>query len=266
MDWEEGQAGGNINEGNKIQHLPTTSICYGSLIDVKAEFPSIESLDTKVQPWTSFHVFDVKQGENIDAYRLLDSSGTNLGLVDSYTSLRLNSIEALGGISFRAVISSPNFNKIPRKPTSKKTRIEITINIFGPEDIADNAGQALNKARGYLQHPLFLEGGIKYANPHYFYVDDAMTDLRHLIGPLPTNEKLRRISRAVENILDSLESAQIPTSLNYDIEATERNCLIGTKLKAHQIKGINFILSREDSEISDRADRQFLNLVDIDLA
>ncbi|KAF3316751.1 hypothetical protein TWF173_001414 [Orbilia oligospora] len=252
MDWEASQPKDQIATDAQIEHVPPKNVCYGALTDVKAEVTYIEISDGLIQPWTSFHSFDLQHQEG--AYLLSKPDSTTFGMIDFRTALCLRRLQGFDGVFFRAVISSTSFGKIPRKPTKKKTRIDITINIVGPEDTIHRVGDALDEAHAYLQHPVFLESGTKYLNPHYLYDGDIMSDLRHLIGPMPADERLQRMSQAVENVLESLGEAHLPVSHTTDVESIGNCHLIGTKLKPHQIEGIRFILCREDSSLSHTID------------
>ncbi|KAF3182653.1 hypothetical protein TWF788_005967 [Orbilia oligospora] len=265
MDWEASQPKDQIATltDAQIEQVPPKNICYGALTDVKAEVTYIEISDGLIQPWTSFHTFDLQHQEG--AYLLSKPDSTSFGLIDFRTALCLRRLQGFDGVFFRAVISSISFKKIPQKPTKKKIRIDITINIVGPEDSIDRVGDVLDKADAYLQHPVFLESGTKYLNPHYLYDGDIMSDLRHLIGPMPADERLQRMSQAVENILESLGEAHLPVVHTADPESIGNCRLIGTELKPHQIEGIRFILCREDSSLSQTIDSGFLQLVETSL-
>ncbi|KAK6343600.1 hypothetical protein TWF730_011191 [Orbilia blumenaviensis] len=264
MDWSPSP--GQLSIGTETtysndtpQERSTTIICYGSLTDSKAEVTYLKSKDTWINPWTSFHVFNLEYKDY--AYRLAEDDGSTFGVLDNNTTLQLKSIQGLGEISFRVVISSSNFSRIPKNACSKKTRINVTINILGPENIAEKVGEKLEDEQTYLQHPVFLEQGIKYANPHYFYDDEALADLRHLIGPMPTDNKSQQISRDIQSILESLDHVQIPLTHGFGIERIESLRLVETKLRPHQVEGVCFILSREDAFISEKVDREFRQLL-----
>ncbi|KAK6337076.1 hypothetical protein TWF718_009862 [Orbilia javanica] len=260
VDWHAGQ----LSPGAPQVSTGPVYTCFGALIDVKAEVTHIESSSIVVHPWTSYQIFDLKYREG--AYRLTGPSNVDFGLVDLPTTFRLRQLKDFEGVSLRAIISYFNFNRIPRKPTKKKTRIDITVNIFGPKDLFDNVGDALGKADAFLQHPVFLEPETKYINPHYYYHDDVVVDLGSLVGPMPADGRSQRTSQAIEDILESLGQVQLPVSQVVDLESIENLYLVKTKLKPHQLDGIRFILSREDFSLSERADRELLQLINMNLS
>ena len=202
-------------------------------MDAKAELNSI--VNTSIEPWASYITFEVERRETT-VYQLtqsVESCNQDLGVLDLVTASYLHSVHELEGVSFRAVISSGHLNNIPRKKTRKAVKLDITINILGPEDIAEDVGEELGKVGGYLQHPVFLEAGIKYANPHYFYAHDNMTDLRSLIGPVLSDTKQNRVSHVVEKIMDSIETVQTSQSRQ---DASRYQCMSSIFLKNTELK------------------------------
>lgn len=93
----------------------------------------------------------------------------DFAVLDLITTAYLHSLSQFSDLSFTAVVSSSWLSNIPRKATYKKTIIDITVNVMGPDNLADDVGEAVAAALGYFQHPVFLEAGIPYVNPHYYY-------------------------------------------------------------------------------------------------
>jgi hypothetical protein len=111
------------------------------------------------------------------------TSTEDIGMLDLITTRYLHSLGKFSELLFTAVLSSSSLNIILRKPNHKKTIVDISVNIIGPERIADDVGDILADDSAYLQHPFFLEAGTRYINPQYFYSRNENTDLKHLIGP-----------------------------------------------------------------------------------
>ncbi|KAK6507853.1 hypothetical protein TWF481_006275 [Arthrobotrys musiformis] len=268
VEWEAVQLEDRMFAETRTQHVGATTsvvnICYGALTEVKAEVTHIQSPSSIAQPWTSFHSFNLRNQGGTDTWLLAEPNGTYFGRIDFLTASRLRGLRTLRGVSLCAVLASSDFDKIPRQTSRKRPRIDITINITGPEDFADTVGRTLEDAGAYLQHPVFLEAGIKYANPHYFYVGDGMIDLRHLIGPAPTaaDVQSQRMSRAVEDAMESLGRARIPMSHSVDLRILEELLFTSVRLKPHQLEGVRFILTRENISSSTIVDREFLQLID----
>lgn len=132
----------------------------------------------------------------------------------------------------------------------------------------DEVGQAMADANLVLQHPVFLDPNIPYMNPHYLYLGEV-TDLRHLIGPMPKDGK-STVSHAIDDALDSsdgwddgvswgacngnklrdvLGSLLIDTQLKeYVISGPEiiGGLFLTRVLRSHQFQGVEFILGREN--------------------
>ena len=210
------------------------------------------------------------------------TSTEDIGMLDLITTRYLHSLGKFSELLFTAVLSSSSLNTILRKPNHKKTIVDISVNIIGPERIANDVGDILADDSAYLQHPFFLETGTRYINPQYFYSRNENTDLKHLIGPPTIDSKSVRVSEGVENLLESLDDlSRLAVPLGSQaVSAAAGGRLILTPLKrfglpvavkwsllffvhlthiyltSHQEDGLKFILNREnptfcDSVISD---------------
>jgi SWI/SNF-related matrix-associated actin-dependent regulator of chromatin subfamily A3 len=208
-------------------------------------------------------------------------------LLDLVTTACLHSLRQFSNLSFAAVMSSSWFSDIRRKKHRKGAIIDLTLNVMGPEDLADDVGNAVAAASGYFQHPVYLEAGIRYINPHYFYPGNEKSDLRHFIRPAKKDSRATRLREGIENLLDSLGSIQSsPASTRgKDVSHLVNQCLIDTQLKrldyyiccciwpiypwtnesgtlfSHQIDGIEFILNREDPSFCHAVNSDLLQLI-----
>lgn len=123
------------------------------------------------------------------------------------TQGHLDSLKHISDLTFEAVLPSSVLEGMVGKGKKKHVIVKTSINIMGPESLADMAGTALEATSANLQHPVFLAAGIRYVNPHWFYIDGEPTDLRHLIGPpLVGSDSNRGISDVVEVALGSLDN------------------------------------------------------------
>ncbi|KAH8706297.1 SNF2 family N-terminal domain-containing protein [Ilyonectria robusta] len=243
-------------------------ICYGALFETKAKASFLKHANVSALPWSRFHAFQVAQrGGLYCLLELAEGVEHNFAELDVLTTSHLRALSKFQDISFNAVINSASLEKVSRKKTKKTTVIDVTINILGPEVLAEDVGERLADSSAYLQHPVFLQAGIRYLNPHYFYLDGIMSDLSHLVGPIQEDARSTRVSQGIENVLQSLGSAMtITNSEEYNIENMANNFLAATKLKRHQIEGIRFVLSREDSGFCHNMNRDLLNLIDPSLS
>jgi hypothetical protein len=115
--------------------------------------------------------------------------------------------ESVVGTSFAAVLETNLLQSQGRKSNSKPLQVGTTVNIYGPKSSMDEVDQAVSKIEAYLQHPVYLELGVSYINPQYYYPSPEKTDLRHLVGPVRENFGSNR-SREIENVLDYLDTSE----------------------------------------------------------
>ena len=218
----------------------------------KVQAGFIKRLAVQILPWTCFYTFGVVLRGN--SYHLTQSAegvDDDFGVLDLVTTSYLCTLRDFRRLSFSAVVSSASLGKIPRKATRKTTIVDATINILGPEELAISVGEALTDASCYLQHPVFLEPGTRYANPHYFYPDDTMTDLRHFIGPKTDDSRSARVAQGIGNVLESLSNVPIPGSRECNIETEASNYLVNTRLKrlASSIRFLNCTIANSLSSV-----------------
>ncbi|QYS97699.1 hypothetical protein H0G86_004920 [Trichoderma simmonsii] len=239
------------------------TICYGTLFDAKAQSRFVAGLHFSRPPWARFYTVKVVFSE--DKYYLVlstDVSEIQFAVLDVLTFSYLYALRDIPNLYFNAVISVRDLDRMPHKPTQKQAVINVTINIYGPEKFTEVVGETLASGSAYLQHPMVLESGIRYVNPHYLYPDDITTDLSHLVGPRMSDLRATRISQEIESLLSSLEVDTISGSQQRDIEILLGSHLTNTHLKDHQMDGVKFILSREDWSFCHNTNRELLGIID----
>ncbi|KAK4163148.1 SNF2 family N-terminal domain-containing protein [Cladorrhinum sp. PSN259] len=242
---------------------PTSLICYGALFCAKAQASFLA--DLTALPWIQFSTFPIiLRNKSFFLNYSIAHETIDFAQLDLKTTGHLNTLQSLKNLTFTAVLSSSNLAKIPRKSTRKKTIIDITINILGPEELAEAVGDLLANVDCCLQHPTYLEPNIQYKNPHYFYTDGTMTDLRHLIGPVIKESESVWVSRRIDKIFESLGNVEMVDSVPRKEEnlTQVRKCLHNTTLKDHQTAAIRFIMGRENASICHDTDRELWGLID----
>ena len=176
------------------------------MLDAKAKTTANANIAIPVREWTRFQSFKIVLRK--ESYYVTQSAGGTVGdlaLLDLVTTRYLRALRSLDGIIFQAVFSSDSLRKI--KSGRKGTILDLALNLLGPEELAREVGEALANVSAYLQHPLFLEASVRYVNPHYYYPNNSMTDLRHMIGPRRDNPRSARVAQGIENVLESLGHA-----------------------------------------------------------
>ena len=204
------------------------------LCDAKAQVSSAAKLNIRALPWTLFYTFKIiLRGEIYWLSELDDISTDGFAVVDLNTMAYLQSLQQFPQLSFTAIVSSSWLSSLSRKSARQKPVLDMTVNILGPPELADEVGEAVAKASGYLQHPVFLDPGIPYVNPHYFYSKDEDLDLRHFIGQQQETLGITHIVEGIEDALASLDAAFTPQGSQMDEEAPTliQQHLKGTTLK-----------------------------------
>ncbi|RBA19767.1 hypothetical protein FPRO05_09067 [Fusarium proliferatum] len=238
--------------------------CYGAICGAQVLlYPQVQ-IPSESKPWARHCLFEIEpNGRN---YYLSGDVETNLkqrSVLDCNTAAILMAItERSRDISFTVVLGL-DVLRGKRNKTGKGMPVTISVNIYGPRSSMNEVDEALSEIgtyRTYLQHPEFLEPGIPYINPQFFYETSEKTDLRHLVGSGSQDSDIKsKISQEVEEVMKSLDggSESITASMSglNDLQPILDQFLSNTKLKEHQIKGIEFILGRENDE--NEIDRRF---------
>lgn len=165
----------------------------------------------QVTAWNRYIQFPLRGRTPAGCYNILyESSGGQkqfIGILDLVTSKAIDLLSSMHGVSFIAVLSFQDFEKLKRKAKKTKIVFEISVNIIGPRRDADQVADILLRNRCFLQHPVFLSPGTKYMNPQYFHPEGTKDDLRNLIGPASRAEAevlSRRLRDGLEDVLGSL--------------------------------------------------------------
>ncbi|RBR07270.1 uncharacterized protein FIESC28_10769 [Fusarium coffeatum] len=120
----------------------------------------------------------------------------NTGLILTYVTNKVPQV------SFLSVVGV-SFLSRKRSKTNKLT-VQGTINVYGPRNLMGEVDRALSDISSFLQHPVFLEPGVLYINPQFFYSNAEKTDLRHLVGP-PVEDDTYGTAQAVDGAMEYME-------------------------------------------------------------
>lgn len=156
---------------------------------------------------------------NDDGYFLLSAHHGNFAVIDNITTEFLSGLQNIPDIGLVAVVDSNKLNqtKINRR---KLSLIPLSINIYGHIQYADTVGEILGKAGAFLQHPAFLEPGIEYYNPQFYYPDCKLEPLTHLVGLSDSDISAKHLSEEVETVLASLDTHGKDTTPATDADLT----------------------------------------------
>lgn len=182
-------------------------------------------------PWTRFVTLSVLNAEKEgDSSQIMWEDGQDepsiIGDLDLVTSKQLESLRTIKEVTFFAILS-PEWLESARK---NQILNDASVNILGPRCYLDQAGRLLADKCAYLQHPLYLDRGIPYFNPQYFYTGSRQ-DLSRLVGPSMTSELDKQKSRLRQGLDDTLEYLDSSASLIDSSETTIDTHVLVTPLK-----------------------------------
>ncbi|SCO16339.1 related to promoter binding protein RUSH-1alpha [Fusarium fujikuroi] len=242
-------------------------ICYGAICGAQVLLNPHTEIPNETQPWARYCVFKMEPDGR--THYLIDgreTSSKKRSVLDCDTAAILTLVAKRSGeISFAAVFGVDVFRG-KRKRSGKGLPIDISVNIYGPRNLISDVDKALSEIgtyRTYLQHPVFLEPGIPYINPQFFYPTSQKTDLRHLVGSSSREIHTKsKISQEVEDVMESLdvlsEEITVPSGGGQDLHPILDRFLLNTRPKEHQLKGVEFILGRESEEVATQMHRHML--------
>ncbi|KAF5645872.1 uncharacterized protein FTJAE_2302 [Fusarium tjaetaba] len=250
-----------------VQEFGEERICYGAICGAQVLLNPHTQMPNETQPWARYCLFKIEpDGRN---YYLVADGETNpkkRTVLDCDTAAILTIVAKRSGDKFFAAVLAVDVFRGKRKRTGKGPAIDISVNIYGPRNSIDEVDDALSEIgtyRTYLQHPVFLEPGIPYINPQFFYPTSQKTDLRHLVGSSARESDIKsKISQEVDEVMESLDGSSedlTPTNIGFhDLQPILDRFLLNTTLKEHQLKGVEFILGREDEEAATQVHRNML--------
>ncbi|KAF5265986.1 hypothetical protein FOXYS1_3182 [Fusarium oxysporum] len=213
-------------------------ICYGAICGAQVLLNPQTQMPNETQPWASGEISSRKRS-----------------VLDCDTAAILTIVAERSRDTSFAVVLGVDVLHGKRKRSGKSLPVDISVNIYGPRNSMSDVDEALSEIgtyRTYLQHPVFLEPGIPYINPQFFYQTSQKTDLRHLVGSSAREVDTKsKISQEVEDVMESLDgsSEDIIAAKSGDVQQILDRFLLNTRLKEHQLKGVEFILGRENEEV-----------------
>ncbi|PCD21594.1 hypothetical protein FGRA07_11653 [Fusarium graminearum] len=236
-------------------------ICFGTLCEVQAK--SVGFLDAESTPKSNgshrlvtrdpdLFLFNIHVHDGLLGFTV---SGSNIFvMIDLMTAKKLEALGEQAGVFTKAVVESKAVKGLSRK--SAKSPFEISVNIYGYELDARDIGQRLSKVGAFLQHPFYLEEGVEYLNPQFFYPQDGPRYMTHLVGMDEPKFQAKVFSDVVEGVLSSLDNGLPNLGIN-DPEIILTDDLI-TTLQDHQKTALSFILRRETPEYCQQVGRELL--------
>ena len=151
-----------------------------------------------------------------DCYYLQSSDGADFAIVHSRTATALRTLHSLS-IRLEAVFATSDTDGPSQHyKKGKKTVFAISVNIYGPEDVVQEVGRRLSKARTYLQHPIQQKSEIPYKNPHFYALPGVQKAELAYIPPSSGWEDQRAPVVDIDKVFEVVEHTRRLPSQNAD--------------------------------------------------
>ena len=152
-----------------------------------------------------------------ELYCLQSSDGKDFAVLHSRTAAALQTLQDLPSIRLEAVLGIGNSDRpYPQRTKGKKTIFSISIDLYGSEEIAQEVGKRLSKARIYLQHPVCLKSDVLYKNPHYYAIPGVQEASLSHIAPSAEREEQETPSVDIAKVFEEIEHTRQLASQDAD--------------------------------------------------
>ncbi|KAK5407027.1 hypothetical protein LTR20_007467 [Exophiala xenobiotica] len=243
------------------------SVCFGMICDIRIRFrpespvhlAEVSDFSETVKGTSSFLPLSLTFGTS--SCELRNEAGTAIATMNTKTFNNLTRLQMLEHLEVQGVISMQHIKSFVDGAgmVGKGTIAEISVNIYGDLQIAEDVALELSRSGLFLQNPDFLPEGTRYENPQ---------SLRLPLHVLQHADKTTTLAttRYMEGIMDpvSTEVSQGDCSdgAKFDVDV-DFTCLldkfaghdylvmapvdskIETPLLDHQKEGLDFVLKRE---------------------
>ncbi|KAK0707849.1 SNF2 family N-terminal domain-containing protein [Lasiosphaeris hirsuta] len=129
--------------------------------------------------------------------------------------------------------------------------VQVSINIYGPPDQAEEIGNKLSDAKLWLQRPDYYKRQYEYINPQFIHFPDVDDQLRQeevrkevSVKSKPRAEE-ERIRKLVQEVHDRLGRAA-------DLGSMEGDQRLKNPLLEHQRQGLSYMCQRESGMIPEK--------------
>ena len=153
--------------------------------------------------------YELKRHDN--CFLASSPKGKPFALLDIQTTKALRALQDGTHVRFEAVIfPSPSESRCSQVETEgAREMCSITLNICGPQAFAAQVGILLTQEGRCLQHPLLLDYGMEYSNPHYLVVPGSVVDFSKFVKSRQCGSSFQKsVSIELTKLLNSLDSFQ----------------------------------------------------------
>ncbi|EXL54499.1 hypothetical protein FOCG_05365 [Fusarium oxysporum f. sp. radicis-lycopersici 26381] len=220
------------------RELGEERICYGAICGAQVLLNPQTQVTKETQSWARYCLFKIEpDGKTHYLVGGGETSSKKRSVLDCDTAAILTIVAERSRDTSFAVVLGVDVLRGKRERSGKGLPVNISVNIYGPRNSISDVDEALSEIgtyRTYLQHPIFLEPGIPYINPQFFYPTSQKTDLRHLVGSSTReSDNKSKISQEVEEVMESLDgsSEDITAARSEDMQQILDHFLLNTRLK-----------------------------------
>ncbi|KAJ0107224.1 hypothetical protein J7T55_007594 [Diaporthe amygdali] len=155
-------------------------ICYGTLYDALAKpvgNTTVLRNTASTQMSSSYASFHLQHMGGV--VKLCSEDGVKFAILDAQTTSKLQVVDQIAETRSEAVVE---LRSIVKRKSKSREPFNLTVNIFGPRNAADEVSLALSRISVFLQHPQALDSHIDYHNPDILVFPGDELVMRKYIG------------------------------------------------------------------------------------
>lgn len=155
-------------------------------------------LDARLKPThATTHIQRFGLRNKSDHIQLLFADETEFGFLRTNMTKGLNELLEKSTLDFEAVAENDSLREtIGRAAKPAEALVRVSINIYGPQDEADDVGSQLSDHKLWLQKPDYSRRDLPYKNPHVLEFEgldlsdmDKPTEVMQRAAPKPRSEE-----------------------------------------------------------------------------
>ena len=208
-------------------------VCYGTLIDIKAQLLVDPDTVTTYQAQSGM-IFDVVRHGNIYGLKAQDDivAGIDLVACQGLEQLRPYDVRLKAFVTMQEWISAIGRQ---RKKVRRSATINVALLVHGTVSVAETVGEVLSGAKLFLQHPIEFPAMIskKVHNPH----------LLQIAGRQSATQDLEQAEIGISD--PTLQSLFESTFQDSFLRAASQDSRVLSDLREHQLIAVDFIVRKE---------------------
>ncbi|KAK6084656.1 DNA repair and recombination protein rad5c [Seiridium cupressi] len=247
----EGADNEAFHAGEDLEQWAETAVTPNQLTSSPLEeSESTESISRSQDDRSDAGISGVRPGDI--CYGMLSfADGTEFGFLRTNMTKGLSELLTSSTLCFEAIVGTNALREtIGRAAKPAEALVRVNINIYGPPDEADVAGQHLSEHKLWLQKPDHIIRDVDYKNPHVLEFEGF--DLDQVEKPMEMLERGRPKPRTEEDhLLQTVTQVYSSTRRQEGLLQIAASGRFKTRMLPHQTKALNFMMQRETGEIPD---------------